>query len=63
MERKILTELQEFPQSKLHEPMKVILNKIDNADEVLYKENSNPKNRQKTELGELFFSKIINDNH
>lgn len=37
-----------------------ILNKIDNADEVLYKENSNPKNRQKTELGELFFSKIIN---
>ena len=37
-----------------------ILNKIENADEVLYKENSNPKNRQKTELGEWVFSKIIN---
>lgn len=37
-----------------------ILNKIDNADGVLYTSNANPKKRQKTELGELVFSKIIN---
>jgi|GEM_PF-5107440 len=37
-----------------------ILSKKDNLDDIIYKSNLNPINREKTELGELVFSKIIN---